>query len=88
MWAADSPDLVHWGRHSLLMSPRPETWEAGRIGGGSVPFRTERGWLAIYHGADQEDRYSLGAMLCDGDDPTTSSPVPQNPCSPRRRPTR
>ena len=69
MWAANSPDLVHWGQHSLLMSPRPGTWEAGRIGGGSVPFRTEQGWLTIYHGADQDNRYYLGALLCDGDDP-------------------
>lgn len=69
MWAADSPDLVHWGRHRRLMSPRAGTWEAGRIGGGSVPFRTPRGWLTIYHGADQSNRYCLGALLCDGDDP-------------------
>ncbi len=69
MWAANSPDLRHWGEHSLLMSPRPDTWEAGRIGGGSVPFRTERGWLSIYHGADRDNRYCLGALLCDGDDP-------------------
>ncbi len=51
------------------MSPRPGTWEAGRIGGGSVPFRTERGWLSIYHGADEATATACGALLCDLDNP-------------------
>jgi len=64
MWAAYSPDLVHWGKHARVMSRRPGLWDAGRIGGGAVPIRTERGWLAIYHGADEQQRYALGAVLC------------------------
>jgi predicted GH43/DUF377 family glycosyl hydrolase len=65
MWAANSHDLTHWGEHSWLMGPRPGSWDSARIGGGAVPIRTERGWLAIYHGADEQNRYSLGAVLCD-----------------------
>jgi len=65
MWAAYSPDLQHWGEHARVMGRRPGCWDSGRIGGGAVPIRTERGWLAIYHGADESQRYSLGAILCD-----------------------
>lgn len=69
MWGAYSPDLRHWGEHVRVMGGRPGCWDAGRIGGGGVPFRTERGWLAIYHGADEAQRYALGAVLCDLDHP-------------------
>jgi predicted GH43/DUF377 family glycosyl hydrolase len=64
MWAAYSPDLQHWGEHVSVMSRRPGHWDSARIGAGAVPIRTERGWLVIYHGADESQRYSLGAMLC------------------------
>ena len=69
MWAAWSPDLKHWGEHTRVMSRRPDFWDAGRIGGGAAPLKTERGWLAIYHGADNLQRYCLGAMLCDLEHP-------------------
>jgi len=69
MWIAYSPDLVHWGGHDLLMLPRPGAWDGGRIGGGAVPIRTDRGWLCIYHGADESNRYALGAVLCDLEQP-------------------
>jgi len=65
LWAASSPDLQHWGRHELVMTPRRGLWDGGRIGGGAVPIKTDRGWLAIYHGADEQNRYALGAVLCD-----------------------
>jgi predicted GH43/DUF377 family glycosyl hydrolase len=71
MWAAYSPDFRHWGEHTRVMGGRPGRWDAGRIGGGAVPIRTERGWLAIYHGADESHRYSLGALLCDLQHPET-----------------
>jgi predicted GH43/DUF377 family glycosyl hydrolase len=65
LWAAFSPDLAHWGEHIRVMGCSPGLWDASRIGGGAVPFRTDRGWLSIYHGADELQRYCLGAMLCD-----------------------
>ena len=68
-WAAYSSDLTHWGEHCRVMSRRPGHWDGGRIGGGAVPIKTDRGWLAIYHGADEAQRYSLGAMLCDLEHP-------------------
>ena len=46
-----------------------EGWENGRIGSGAPPIYTDRGWLHIYHGADVDNRYCLGAMLTDLNDP-------------------
>lgn len=44
-------------------------WDSERIGAGAAPIRTDAGWLAIYHGADANGRYCLGALLMDLDDP-------------------
>jgi predicted GH43/DUF377 family glycosyl hydrolase len=65
MWTAYAYDLRYWGQHALLMDPRPGRWDSARIGGGAVPIRTDRGWLAIYHGVDDQHHYALGAVLCD-----------------------
>ncbi|HEY3298460.1 MAG TPA: glycoside hydrolase family 130 protein, partial [Armatimonadota bacterium] len=69
MWLAYSDDLIGWGDHRFLMGVQPDSWESGRIGGGAVPIKTERGWLEIYHGATPDDHYCLGAVLLDLDDP-------------------
>jgi len=69
MWVAYSPDLLHWGDHKFLLGTAAGTWEGGRIGGGAVPFMTDRGWLEIYHAATPDDRYCLGAVLLDKDRP-------------------
>jgi predicted GH43/DUF377 family glycosyl hydrolase len=65
IWAARSPDLIHWGDHRYVMGVRDGTWESGRIGAGCVPIRTEAGWLVLYHGADRRDVYGMGAVLLD-----------------------
>jgi len=69
IWAAASPDLVHWGDHRLLLTQRHAGWESGRIGGGAPPLWTEAGWLSIYHAADNDNRYCLGAFVTDLKDP-------------------
>lgn len=69
MWIAYSSDLVHWGEHKFQIGCTAGTWEGGRIGGGAVPFLTEKGWLEIYHAATPGDRYCLGALLLDKDYP-------------------
>jgi len=69
IWTAWSPDLFSWGRHEMTVAPRPGTWEAGRVGSGAPPIKTPEGWLEIYHAADDEGRYHLGAMLSDLDQP-------------------
>lgn len=70
IWLAESPDLVHWGRHRPVALPRPGQWDETRIGASLVPFRVEQGWLELYHGVDRTNRYGMGALLLDGEDPS------------------
>lgn len=70
IWAARSPDLLHWGDHQPVLWPRPGKWDAARVGSSCVPFRTEKGWLEIYHGASPDDVYGVGTVLIDHNDPT------------------
>ena len=65
IWYASSPDLLHWGDHRFVAGPRPGLWDGEKIGGGTPPIRTPKGWLSIYHGVDRKNRYSLGALLTD-----------------------
>lgn len=79
MWVAYSDDILHWGGHKLLLTCTSGTWEGGRIGGGAVPFMTEKGWLEIYHAATEGDCYCLGALLLDAEYPENvlaKSPAP------------
>lgn len=69
IWIARSPDLLHWGRHERLAGAVAGGWEASKIGGGAPMLETDKGWLQIYHGVDAQQRYSLGALLLDLDDP-------------------
>ena len=70
IWLSRSPDFRHWGSHVCIARARPGSWDEGRIGAGAAPIRTEKGWLAIYHGANRNKRYCLGALLLDAEDPT------------------
>ncbi|MHC4741102.1 MAG: glycoside hydrolase family 130 protein [Planctomycetota bacterium] len=69
IWTARSPDLLSWGHHRVTLSPQEGTWQSGRVGGGASPIRTEKGWLEIYHAADENGRYCLGVMLSSLDEP-------------------
>lgn len=69
IWLAESPDLRCWGNHRRLMGPNPGSWDEAKIGAGAPPFKTDIGWLEIYHGVDRNNRYCLGAVLLDGDQP-------------------
>lgn len=70
MWLASSPDLQHWGRHQYLMGQREGHFDSHKIGGGAVPIKTEEGWLAFYHGVDENEQYCMGAVLLDLNDPS------------------
>lgn len=69
IWLAESPDLVTWGNHRQLFGPRPDGWDEAKVGAGAVPFRTDQGWLEVYHGVDRNNRYCLGAVLLDTNKP-------------------
>lgn len=70
IWLAFSDDLKHWTDHTVILRPRPGTWEHRKIGAGAPPIRTEHGWLLIYHAVDAQRVYRLGAALLDVQDPT------------------
>ncbi len=71
MWIAKSDNLIHWGEQVHFYAvASDDSWENGRIGGGAVPFLTKKGWIKIYHAADKNDRYCLGAFLLDKNNPT------------------
>jgi beta-1,2-mannobiose phosphorylase / 1,2-beta-oligomannan phosphorylase len=69
IWLAESPDLRHWGNHRCLARTRRGMWDSARVGAGAAPIRTAQGWLEIYHGANSQHRYCLGALLLDFDEP-------------------
>ncbi len=69
IWLAESTDLVHWGNHRRVMGTREGYWDNGRVGGSAIPIKTGQGWLEIYHGADRNNRYCLGAVLLDAKSP-------------------
>lgn len=69
IWIAESPDLHCWGNHHRLMGPNQGHWDEAKIGAGAPPFRTDFGWLEVYHGVNRNNRYCLGAVLLDGNEP-------------------
>jgi len=70
IWYAESPDLIHWGRHQCLIRPRDNGLEDERIGGGAPCLKTAAGWLHIYHGAGRTGIYRLFALLLDLNHPS------------------
>jgi predicted GH43/DUF377 family glycosyl hydrolase len=66
IWISYSPDLVHWGDSRIIMKPVPYHWDEMKIGPGAPPFKTDKGWLHIYHGVFKTMAgavYRLGAAL-------------------------
>ncbi|WP_295128999.1 glycoside hydrolase family 130 protein [uncultured Chitinophaga sp.] len=70
IWLAESPDGVHWGNHKIIATTRKGHWDSKRVGAGAAPIKTAKGWLEIYHGANEDHRYCLGALLLDLNDPS------------------
>jgi predicted GH43/DUF377 family glycosyl hydrolase len=70
IWLAESPDGCHWGNHKCIAKTREGKFDSKRLGAGAAPIKTAGGWLEIYHGATQENRYCLGALLLDLNDPS------------------
>ncbi|MEP7142514.1 MAG: glycoside hydrolase family 130 protein [Ferruginibacter sp.] len=70
IWLAESPDGIHWGNHKCIIKTREGAWDSARVGAGAAPIRTDQGWLEIYHGANHQHQYCLGAFLMDSNDPS------------------
>jgi predicted GH43/DUF377 family glycosyl hydrolase len=84
IWIARSPDLLHWGGHERLIG-RKAAWATIKIGGGTPPVRTGRGWLSLFHGHIASERttdigqYAAATMLLDLDDPRRITGVSPKP---------
>ncbi len=69
IWVSYSKDLIYWGKERSIMQPREKSnWEYERIGGGTPPMKTKKGWLSFYHGVSKRKgkiKYSAGAVLMD-----------------------
>lgn len=73
IWLSFSEDMIHWGDHQLLMTPRPGYWDSYRIGASAPPIKTEAGWLEIYHGMKMTRSgpiYKIGSVLFDLENPS------------------
>lgn len=70
IWLAESPDGLHWGNHQCIVKTRAGHWDSARVGAGAAPIKTKKGWLEIYHGANAEHLYCLGAFLMDIQNPS------------------
>ena len=68
IWISYSPDLRFWGASRLIMKTLQYHWDEMKIGPGAPPFKTDKGWLHIYHGVFATmsgSVYRLGVSLHD-----------------------
>ena len=83
IWMSRSPDGRYWGDTQLVLATQQVSWINSKLGPAAPPIRTERGWLALFHGVDVDParrgwgwdgnwqkRYRAGLMLLDLFDPT------------------
>ncbi len=66
IWISYSKDLVYWGKEKSILYPREDSWDNMRIGAGSPPIKTKKGWLVIYHGVEGSFKkrvYRAGSFL-------------------------
>ena len=92
IWLSRSPDLVYWGRSSLVLGVEDVPWANDKIGPTASPIKTERGWLTLIHAVDRDERrgkngwenkwtkrYTAGLMLLDLNDPSKVLSVYKEP---------
>jgi predicted GH43/DUF377 family glycosyl hydrolase len=74
IWMSFSPDLKHWGDHTMILpARRGPWWDANRIGLSPPLIPCDEGWLMMYHGVKGTVAgalYRVGLALLDRDDPT------------------
>lgn len=68
-------------QNSPTRGGRENHWDNWMRGAAAPPIKTDRGWLLLYHAMDRNDpdKYKLGAMILDLEDPTKilyRSPAP------------
>lgn len=74
IWLSWSPDLRHWGDHTILLHAREGGWwDAHKIGLNTPPLLTPEGWLLLYHGVRTTAAgsiYRIGLALLDAERPS------------------
>ncbi len=68
IWISFGNDIVEFEKPELLLTGE-QWWEQQRIGGGTPPIKTDKGWFMLYHGVDEKGIYRVGAVLLDLNDP-------------------
>ena len=82
MWLSESPDLVYWGRPSLVAAVEDFPFADQKVGPGAPPVKTPWGWLVFTHCVDYDPsrgkngwedtwkkRYCAGMLLLDLENP-------------------
>ncbi len=60
-----------WLRTLNYIPLRANLWDEEKVGIAAPPYKTEHGWLILYHGVSTKDHeYRVGAMLLDLNDPS------------------
>jgi predicted GH43/DUF377 family glycosyl hydrolase len=83
IWLSHSPDLIHWG-DSRRVVRTADVWNYGisGIGPSTVPYRTDEGWLIVFHAIMHNcttREYSVAAALLDPDRPWQVRHVTRHP---------
>ena len=82
-WLSYSPDLRFWGESKLVLTVEDVPFANDKVGPGAPPVKTEKGWLATFHGVIRDEsmgkngweaswkkKYYAGIMLLDLEDPS------------------
>ena len=82
-WLSYSPDLRFWGESKLVLTVEDVPFANDKVGPGAPPIKTEKGWLATFHGVIRDEsmgkngwesswkkKYYAGIMLLDLEDPS------------------
>lgn len=71
---ATSPDGLHWKPHeAAFLRPRRDSLLIMKVGGGSQPILTPKGWLMLYHGVEPNETvgvYRTFWALLDAENPS------------------
>lgn len=64
-----SDNMMDWEDGQKLIEPTTG-WQSKKVGGSTPPLKTEKGWLTLYHGVDEQKIYRVGVLLLDLNDPS------------------
>ncbi|WP_442678065.1 glycosidase [Sphingomonas sp. ASY06-1R] len=80
---ATSPDARHWKPHlNPGIRPHSATVATARMGGGTPPILTDRGWLTLWHGVEPKEIvgiYRTYWSILDKDDPSRTIATQHEP---------